>query len=887
MHAMENCRASLIALVVIAPASAQDWFGAPRQFLPADPIRLAVDVDADSDLDLVRVTPSGGAAAAFTVMVNPGNADFVDAPAVPLAAGTTVVVASGDVTGDGRPDLLFATTQTYAAGSGFLVYPGSLSGTFGPPTHKSIPGSTVTALHLADVTGDGVLDVGAWLVDATQGTFNWHPSLGGGAFATWAGVTIPSAQLSATKASLAVDTNGDTITDVAIVGTTGLIFCPTIGNASVLGATLPIATTAGQDAFAAGDLDGDGDVDILYSGPTPNPPLPTMNTNLVSIVNQGGGTWSAPVQQTFAGQIYWPGSKLLIGHWDNDGQPDVVLTTPRPTPTSASLAQIRIFAGSPAGSLTLGFRILGWEVDPAGVGIVDVSGDGLPDLVGSSEIVFGRGDMTSPFGQLAGAVHTGYGRDWDDDGDLDFMSTVGAGSYVANDGRGVFAPVQLTLPPPPGGLLLGQNALAGDFNGDRRPDWLVGLNTPPAPPSFPFGTFSHLAIYSDQGNGTLADLGVASAAGIQASFQLKLSPVLDVDGDGFDDIVANDTVWFSNGAGTLSPGTVGYGAGFFPMAAGDANGDSNVDLIVALWAPVTANVTLLLNIGGGVFIPLPIDTGSSPLADARLADLDDDGDVDVLLGYGTVHVATRSTVHVVENIDNVGFVVHQLAFPTLTPLELAVTAVDAGDADGDGNTDLVFGLSATFSGPPLVTAFAVLRRVGPGMTFEPPRLFSAPSFARLADLDDDGDPDVSGPSFLFNRRFVPPAAGFSRQFGAGSPGSGGIVPIAGRSGPSRPGFLSTIRLRRGLGAAVGVLVFGHTQSNIAYLPGVVSYAEPWASIVPIVTSGAPGQPGVGEFEWGGVVPPWLAGTSVFCQFALLDPATLVSVTNGLEILFGL
>ena len=852
MDLMKNYRAALVALVALvalAPASAQDWFGAPKQFVSVDPVRLVLDVDADGDLDLVRVAPSGGGAATFTVMANTGNADFIDAPPVSFPTGVDFVVASGEVTGDGRPDILFATTQAYSAGPGFLVFPGSPSGTFGAPTHESVPGTVVKALHLADVTGDGVLDVGVWDVNATQGAFSWHPSLGGGIFATWPGVTIPVMQLHVNHASLALDTNGDGITDVAIAEPGSLRFCPTIGNASVIGPSHPIATTAGIDAFAAGDLDGDGDVDILYSGPTPHPTFPTAsNANLVRIMNQGGGTWSAPVQQTFQAplQYYTTGARLLIGHWDNDGQPDVVLTTARVTPTSTSLALIRIFSGSASGSLALGLTVLAWEVDPAGVGIFDMSGDGIPDLVGGFEILFGVGGMTSPFGQLAGGVATGNPRDWDDDGDLDFASNTSVAIYSANDGRGVFAPVQLTLPPPPPGLLLGVVSLAGDFNGDRRPDWLVGFQTPPAPPSFPFGMFSHHSIYSDAGNGTLLDLGVASVGGISAAFQGKQSPVLDVNGDGFDDILGQYAMWFSNGAGTLTAGA-SYGVGSYPMAAADADADSDVDILVSNWTVPTANVSLLRNTGGGAFISTPIDTGSSVLADGRLADLDDDGDVDVLLGYGTVFVATGSTVHVIENVYNSGFVTHQLTFPVLGALQLVVSSVDAGDVDGDGNTDLVLGLSATYSGPPLVTSFAVLRRVGPGLTYETPRLFAAPSFARLADLDGDGDLDVTGQSFLFNRRFVNPAAGSSRQYGAGSPGTGGIVPILGRSGPLRPGLFAGIRVRRALGATSGVLVVGAAQSAVTYpgLPGIVSYAEPWSSTLPLVIAGTPGQPGGG------------------------------------------
>jgi hypothetical protein len=101
----------------------------------------------------------------------------------------------------------------------------------------------------------------------------------------------------------------------------------------------------------------------------------------------------------------------------------------------------------------------------------------------------------------------------------------------------------------------------------------------------------------------------------------------------------------------------------------------------------------------------------------------------------------------------------------------------------------------------------------------------------------------------------------------------------------------SVRVRRGFGGAPGLIVLGAAESNVTYpgLAGIVSYAEPWLQVLPIVLGGPPGQPGGGVMDVGATIPVSLGGTALYLQVGFTDsgaPAA-IAVTQGLEILFGI
>lgn len=162
---------------------------------------------------------------------------------------------------------------------------------------------------------------------------------------------------------------------------------------------------------------------------------------------------------------------------------------------------------------------------------------------------------------------------------------------------------------------------AGDFDGDRNPDILVGN----------FGTARVLF-----GDGTGSFWGEFTLApSKQAGFASPLdAAALDLDDDGLDDAVM---VWSeSNTVDVLLTSAEG---GFEPavpytiegspsrVVAADFDDDGNVDLAVS---SVTGNaVTILYGLGGGSFLPgAPMDAGVAP-GSLTATDLDANGLVDI------------------------------------------------------------------------------------------------------------------------------------------------------------------------------------------------------------------------------------------------------------------
>ncbi|MFH1419317.1 MAG: VCBS repeat-containing protein [Planctomycetota bacterium] len=96
-----------------------------------------------------------------------------------------IMVTAGDVTGDGRPDLLMADNNQLSSGSGrFRQYDGLPAGSFSQTANWTYYEGYCSAVALADVNADGLLDLatGGWW-DPTRVFFN--QGSGFGASAGW------------------------------------------------------------------------------------------------------------------------------------------------------------------------------------------------------------------------------------------------------------------------------------------------------------------------------------------------------------------------------------------------------------------------------------------------------------------------------------------------------------------------------------------------------------------------------------------------------------------------------------------------------------------------------------------------------------------------------
>ncbi|MEZ5966658.1 MAG: FG-GAP-like repeat-containing protein [Planctomycetota bacterium] len=270
---------------------------------------------------------------------------------------------------------------------------------------------------------------------------------------------------------------------------------------------------------------------------------------------------------------------------------------------------------------------------------------------------------------------------------------------------------------------------AGDIDGDGDLDLVIANDLNPNVVLVNDGN----AIFSNE---TAARLVTPRS---HATYEADL---VDIDGDGdLDLLMVNDDwlpnlVYLNDGRGfftdvsaTALPANADYST---DQVVGDFDGDGDLDWFVANTNSSLPVSKLYLNNGAGVFVDGT--TGRLPgqcLADRRsfAADLDQDGDLDLVLNTGGNYLRIAPTV-----LLNDGRAVF-----TRASLTLAGTLCYAADVDGDGRLDL------------LDDDGKQVRRSLGGGNFAAPVAIANASFGTYAaiDHDGDGDPDLIGPNGLF------------------------------------------------------------------------------------------------------------------------------------------
>jgi serine/threonine protein kinase len=463
--------------------------------------------------------------------------------------------------------------------------------------------------------------------------------------------------------------------------------------------------------IAAVDVDGDGDLDVL---------LGNQGSPSRVLLNAGDGTFPMSIELPGGSAFTY---SLAAADVDGDGDFDVLLGN------WGSPNQVLLNAGD--GTFPTSVELPGGSAYTYSLAAADVDGDGdLDVLLGNwgspSGVLLNAGDGTFPTSiELPGGSADTWSiaaADVDGDGDLDVLlgNHNTPSRVLLNAGDGTF-PISVELP---GGSAPTNSIAAADVDGDGDLDVLLGNQGSPS------------QVLLNAGDGTFPTSielpgGNAQTASIVAA---------DVDGDGDLDVLLGNH-------NTPSRMLLNAGDGSFPtsielpgdstytnsVAAADVDGDGDLDVLLGNQGSPSR---VLLNIVGGTFstsMELPGDDGVSPTSpyvytrSIVVADVDGDGDLDVLLG----NQGSPSRV-----LLNAG----DGTFPTSIELpggNAQTASIVAADVDGDGDLDVLLGNQ----GSPC----RVLLNAGDGTfptSIELPSDIADTWSIAAADVDGDGDLDV-------------------------------------------------------------------------------------------------------------------------------------------------
>ncbi len=483
--------------------------------------------------------------------------------------------------------------------------------------------------------------------------------------------------------SRVADFNGDGVPDLATCAFNGTPWMSILFGDGAGGYEAPETYPIFLESLdlEAVDFDLDGDIDLIvcdtgrfWEGFT-----------LSIFENDGAGNFT---ETGFVNCNQNGPSSITTADFNGDGWPDLAVAHDRYIEFGNSMS---VMLSNGAGGFLNG-QVYTLPGGTRAIDSGDLTGDGAPDIVVGNEtnrFVVMRNDGDGTFTQ--GATVPGYTAgsipelpcihlaDVDLDGDLDVF-------FSNQDTGGIGS----------GGLALWRNNGSGSLSGPE------------------FHSFNH---YSG------GAINITTA---------------DITGDGWPDVLAASDAWYllpGNGSGDLGqPRRFRAGETPISMEAPDLNGDGALDVVVV--AKNSLEACVYLNPGQGQFVqPVPLDMTSPDISPAfptnlEAVDLDDDGHLDLIIGYRSDF--ENSFGISVRRSNGDGSFGPIEAYPdTIYPV-----AIEAADVDGDGDDDVIwFDANGRFK-----------IRFNNGDGTLGPLVVSVNKFGtddfEMRDIDNDGDLDI-------------------------------------------------------------------------------------------------------------------------------------------------
>jgi Bacterial Ig-like domain (group 3)/FG-GAP-like repeat/FG-GAP repeat len=318
-------------------------------------------------------------------------------------------IAVADLNGDGHPDVVVTGFSSPASLIGVMM--GNGDGTFAAPTTYSTGGTIAYSVAIADVNGDGFLDLivaNQYASDSSsEGSVGVLLGNGDGTFQPV--FTYDSGGKRAQWVAVA-DVNGDKHPDIIVTnGCAGECQSTRNGLVSVLlndgkGSFLPArnysdgASALGMpESIAVGDFNGDGHPDIVVSNQCADTACSTGSLGV--LLNKGDGTFRAPVQYSSGGYFY--GQAVAVADMNGDGKLDLIVGNWCFNSTVCSGFQtgaVSVLLGNGDGTFQAPVTSIGGMGVAASLAVGDVNGDGHPDVLVTGgyvvDVLLGNGDGT-------------------------------------------------------------------------------------------------------------------------------------------------------------------------------------------------------------------------------------------------------------------------------------------------------------------------------------------------------------------------------------------------------------------------------------------------------------------------------------------------------------
>ena len=642
------------------------------------------------------------------------QASFLSAPSFRLA-GAPTSIATGDLNGDGKLDLVTADGSSGKV----TVSLGLGNGKFAPGVDYAA-GAHPGAVIVADIDGDGRPDV--IVANQSEGTVRVLLSSGNG--------KLQQAQtysIGFNPAFIATgDFNGKGRMDLVVSGgsSTLLAVLPNDGRGN-LGKPLVRTLSKTSTFVAVADLNQDEHADLALAN----------DDGTISILLGAGDGSFRSTPDVIVGR--GPLSSILAADFNRDGKVDLAVTL-------AGEKQLSVLFSKGGGGFdsSASYRV---GSNPVSIALGDVDEDGIPDLLvtnqGSNSFSVLRGNADGTFasaldyvagkGPLAAVVGDFYGS-----GHLDLAIINYASQTISlplGNGDGTFRAARaysVELQP--------KAVAAGNLTGGKNSD-LVVTNFCGSDAACKSGTVSVMAASED-------------GYRLASTYSLGAGPVavalIDADGDKNLDIVAlnrNDktiSILLGLGGGSFQQQfTLPLAESPISFATGDFNHDGKTDLAVlgdcgSTKCSQPGTVEILYGTGDGGFrsaITYPVDYAPSSIT---VGDLNKDKNLDIVVSNSCGKSASCTTPGTATVF--LGDASGKFTTGKNVALGNSPSSVALGDLSGRGILDLLVTRSTD-------NTIAVLRGVGDG-TFQTPAVYNvgvAPGSVAIADFNGDGKLDVA------------------------------------------------------------------------------------------------------------------------------------------------